>query len=331
MTTPVPLAEVWRGPFLESVHSGHAVICDETGQIVQAWGDPNAVVLPRSSSKMLQALPLLESGAARAYGLGAEQLALACASHNGAAIHTSRVQAWLQHIGCTDDDFRCGAQDPGDLPARDALIRAGEKPCQMHNNCSGKHSGFLTLNKHLGGNPEYVAPDHPVQLACKAAFEEVTAQASPGYGIDGCSAPNFATTLHGMARAMAFFAAAQPGQGTRADAAAQLRDAMATYPELVAGEGRACTELMRAMGGRVALKTGAEAFFIAIIPQLKMGVALKVVDGGTRGAECAIAAILVKLGVLEANHPATLKRMNAPIRNWNGVETGMIRPAAALI
>lgn len=331
MTTPVPLAEVWRGPFLESVHSGHAVICDETGQIVQAWGDPNAVVLPRSSSKMLQALPLLESGAARAYGLGAEQLALACASHNGAAIHTSRVQAWLQHIGCTDDDFRCGAQDPTDLPARDALIRAGEKPCQMHNNCSGKHSGFLTLNKHLGGNPEYVAPDHPVQLACKAAFEEVTAQASPGYGIDGCSAPNFATTLHGMARAMAFFAAAQPGQGARADAAAQLRDAMATYPELVAGEGRACTELMRAMGGRVALKTGAEAFFIAIIPQLKMGVALKVVDGGTRGAECAIAAILVKLGVLEANHPATLKRMNAPIRNWNGVETGMIRPAAALI
>jgi L-asparaginase II len=325
------LAEVWRGPFLESVHSGHAVICDETGQIVQAWGDPNAVVLPRSSSKMLQALPLLESGAARAYGLGAEQLALACASHNGAAIHTSRVQAWLQHIGCTDDDFRCGAQDPTDLPARDALIRAGEKPCQMHNNCSGKHSGFLTLNKHLGGNPEYVAPDHPVQLACKAAFEEVTAQASPGYGIDGCSAPNFATTLHGMARAMAFFAAAQPGQGARADAAAQLRDAMATYPELVAGEGRACTELMRAMGGRVALKTGAEAFFIAIIPQLKMGVALKVVDGGTRGAECAIAAILVKLGVLEANHPATLKRMNAPIRNWNGVETGMIRPAAALI
>ena len=331
MTTPVPLAEVWRGPFLESVHSGHAVICDETGQIVQAWGDPNAVVLPRSSSKMLQALPLLESGAARAYGLGAEHLALACASHNGAAIHTSRVQAWLQHIGCTDDDFRCGAQDPTDLPARDALIRAGEKPCQMHNNCSGKHSGFLTLNKHLGGNPEYVAPDHPVQLACKAAFEEVTAQASPGYGIDGCSAPNFATTLHGMARAMAFFAAARPGQGARADAAAQLRDAMATYPELVAGEGRACTELMRAMGGRVALKTGAEAFFIAIIPQLKMGVALKVVDGGTRGAECAIAAILVKLGVLEANHPATLKRMNAPIRNWNGVETGMIRPAAALI
>lgn len=330
MTTPVPLAEVWRGPFLESVHSGHAVICDETGQIVQAWGDPNAVVLPRSSSKMLQALPLLESGAARAYGLGAEHLALACASHNGAAIHTSRVQAWLQHIGCTDDDFRCGAQEPGDLPARDALIRAGEKPCQMHNNCSGKHSGFLTLNKHLGGNPEYVAPDHPVQLACKAAFEEVTAQASPGYGIDGCSAPNFATTLHGMARAMAFFAAARPGQGARADAAAQLRDAMATYPELVAGEGRACTELMRAMGGRVALKTGAEAFFIAIIPQLKMGVALKVVDGGTRGAECAIAAILVKLGVLEANHPATLKRMNAPIRNWNGLETGMIRPAAAL-
>ena len=325
------LCNVWRGPLVESLHYGHAVICDDAGQIVKSWGDPQAVVYPRSSSKMIQALPLITSGAADRFGLRSEQLALACASHNGAAIHTDRVQAWLGDLGLGDDDFRCGPQMPRDPAAKLQLIKTDQSPCQMHNNCSGKHSGFLTLNKHLGGNPEYVAPDHPVQLACKAAFEEVTAQASPGYGIDGCSAPNFATTLHGMARAMAFFAAAQPGQGARADAAAQLRDAMATYPELVAGEGRACTELMRAMGGRVALKTGAEAFFIAIIPKLKMGVALKVVDGGTRGAECAIAAILVKLGVLEANHPATLKRMNAPIRNWNGLETGMIRPAAALI
>ncbi|SEQ16835.1 asparaginase [Thalassovita taeanensis] len=331
MANPVPMAEIWRGAFLESVHHGHAVICDESGQIVQAWGDPHAVVLPRSSSKMLQALPLVESGAADAFGLGQEQLALACASHQGAAIHTDRVRAWLDHIGKSDDDFRCGAQEPSDKDAREALIRGFEQPCQYHNNCSGKHSGFLTLTRHLGAGPEYVDPSHPVQAACLEAFEDVTGATSPGFGIDGCSAPNHATTLHGMARAMAFFAAAEEGQGARASAAARLRNAMVAYPELVAGEGRACTELMRAMNGRVALKTGAEAFFIAIIPERKLGVALKITDGTTRGAECAIAAILVKLGLLEADHPATLKRMNTPIRNWNGIETGALRPASALL
>lgn len=330
MSAPVPMAEIWRGPFLESVHLGHAVVCDASGEIVQAWGDPNAIVLPRSSFKMLQALPLVESGAADAYGLKAEHLALACASHQGAEIHSSRVLAWLEHLGLSDDDFRCGPEEPRDRDARDELIRDGASPCRYHNNCSGKHSGFLTLNKHLGGGSEYVDPTHPVQVAVRAAFEEVTGLESPGFGIDGCSAPSFATTVHGMARAMAAFAAAQEGADTRQSAAVRLRDAMTAFPELVAGEGRACTELMRAMDGRVALKTGAEAFFIAIIPEKKLGVALKIVDGTARGAECAIASILVKLGVLDAEHPATLKRRNAIIRNWNGLETGILRPASAL-
>jgi L-asparaginase II len=329
MNAAVPMAEIWRGPFLESVHLGHAVICGADGEIVQAWGDPTVVVMPRSSSKMLQALPLIESGAADAHGLTTEQLALSCASHQGAAIHTDRVNAWLGNLGLSDSDFRCGPQEPSDRPAMEALIRAGEKPCQVHNNCSGKHAGFLTLTRHLKAGPDYVTPDHAVQKACLEAFESVTGESSPGFGIDGCSAPNFATTLHGMARAMAFFAAAEEGSGVRASAAARLTKAMRLHPELVAGEGRACTELMRAMEGRVALKTGAEAFFIAIIPEKKLGVALKVVDGGTRGAEAAITAILVQLGLLDAAHPAARKRLNAPIRNWNGIETGMIRPGAA--
>lgn len=329
MNAAVPMAEIWRGPFLESVHLGHAVICGADGEIVQAWGDPTVVVMPRSSSKMLQALPLIESGAADAHGLTTEQLALSCASHQGAAIHTDRVNAWLGNLGLSDSDFRCGPQEPSDRPTMEALIRAGEKPCQVHNNCSGKHAGFLTLTRHLKAGPDYVTPDHAVQKACLEAFESVTGESSPGFGIDGCSAPNFATTLHGMARAMAFFAAAEEGSGVRASAAARLTKAMRLHPELVAGEGRACTELMRAMEGRVALKTGAEAFFIAIIPEKKLGVALKVVDGGTRGAEAAITAILVQLGLLDAAHPAARKRLNAPIRNWNGIETGMIRPGAA--
>lgn len=325
MTDPAPFAEIWRGGFLESAHSGHAVICGEDGEIVDAWGDPTRIVLPRSSSKMIQALPLITSGAADKSNLTTQHLALSCASHEGSTIHTDRVGVWLKALGLNDDALRCGAHVPYGNDARDKLIRADEQPCQMHNNCSGKHAGFLTLNQHLGGGPEYIAPDHAVQRACLEAFERTTQETSPGFGIDGCSAPNYASSLHGMARAMAHFAAAPDGS-----AEARLHEAMRLHPELVAGEGRACTELMRATNGKVALKTGAEGFFIAILPDQKLGIALKAACGTTRAAECAIAALLVRLGVLDANHPATLKRMNASIKNCREVETGILKPAATL-
>jgi len=244
MRNPAPLAEIWRGDFLESLHLGHVVICDGSGQIVHVWGDADKVVLPRSSSKMIQGLPLITSGAADAAGLTPEHLALACASHQGAEIHTSRVARWLGDLGLTDDALRCGPQKPSDEPALHGLIKAGESPCQMHNNCSGKHTGFLTLTQHLQAGPEYIDPDHPVQLACRDAFETITAETSPGYGIDGCSAPNFASTLHGMARAMGWFASAHTRSDTMSQAAVRLRDAMMLHPDLVAGETRACTELM---------------------------------------------------------------------------------------
>lgn len=330
MTNPIPLTEIWRGPRPESVHLGHAVICDTSGSIVEAWGNPEEVVLPRSSAKMIQALPLLTSGAAHAHGLTSEHLALACASHTGAAIHTDRVSRWLDHLGLSDADFRCGAHMPSDPEAHKALLCSDTSPCQVHNNCSGKHAGFLTLNKHLKGGPDYVNPSHPVQKAVMEAFDEVTGETSPWFGIDGCSAPNPACSLHGMARAMAWFAAASETGGMLENSAVQLREAMMAHPDLVAGEGRACTELMRAVTEPVALKTGAEAFFVAILPQRKMGVALKIIDGGTRGAECAIASILVRLGVLDPEHPAARKFRNTPIVNWRGIETGAIRPAAPL-
>ena len=329
MTQPVPFAEIWRGPRPESVHLGHAVICDAGGDIVEAWGNPEEVVLPRSSAKMIQALPLVASGAADAAGLGPEQLALACASHSGAAIHTEGVTRWIAGMGLGDDDFRCGAHMPWDKKAHDALLCSGIAPCQVHNNCSGKHAGFLTLGRHLGGGPDYVDLAHPVQRAVMEAFETVTGAPSPYYGIDGCSAPNPATTLRAMARAMAWFAGADEGD-TLSRAARRLWQAMVAHPDLVAGEGRACTELMRACSEPVALKTGAEAFFIAILPQRGLGVALKIADGGTRGAECAIASILVRLGALDPEHPAALRLRNAPIINWRGIETGAIRPASAL-
>lgn len=322
MGQPQAMAALWRGGILESTHLGHAVICDASG-VVEAWGDPDAVIFPRSSCKMVQALPLVESGAV----LSQTQLALACASHQGAALHTGHVARWLADLGLTEADLRCGAHEPYDHVERDRMIRAGERPCQLHNNCSGKHAGFLMLNQRMKGDPEYVDPAHPMQAAIRQAFEEVTGEASPGYGIDGCSAPNFATSVTGLARAMAAFANATGTGDARDRAMFALTRAMGAYPELVAGEGRACTELMRAMGGRAVIKTGAEAVFTAILPDRGMGIALKITDGGTRGAEAAIAALLVRLGVLEAGHPATLKRLDAVQRNCRGTAVALIRAA----
>ncbi|MGB0297896.1 MAG: asparaginase [Paracoccaceae bacterium] len=331
MSMPHPMCEAWRGPVLENVHLGHAVVCDATGDIVQAWGDPNAVMLPRSSCKMIQALPLITSGAAGAFGLRQDQLALACASHNGATIHTHRVRAWLTDLGLGDHNLRCGPQMPRDEEERASLRAQDTTPCQWHNNCSGKHAGFLTLNKHLGGGADYHQPDHLVQQACLTAFEDTTGQDTLGYGIDGCSAPNFATTVHGLARAMAWFASAADRNDVASNAASDLVQAMCVYPELVAGEGRACTELMRAMDGRVAIKTGADAVFVAIIPERKMGVALKIADGTMRAAECAIAHILIGLGVLDAHHPAAQKYRTPDITNWNGIICGGVKPADGFV
>jgi len=319
------MVEVWRGGLLESLHTGHGVVCDASGQVRHAWGDPGAVIFPRSSCKMLQALPLVESGAGA--GLSPRQLALACASHQGAAVHVEAVSRWLGDLGLRDGDLRCGTEVSRDSDLRLAMIRAGEEPCQVHNNCSGKHAGFLTLNRHLKGGAEYVDIAHPVQVAARAAFEEVTGVDSPGYGIDGCSAPNFATTVQGLAHAMARFAVAGGGSGARERAMVALRDAMMAHPDLVAGEGRACTELMRAMGGRVAIKTGAEAVFVAMIPDLGLGVAIKITDGATRASECAIAAILVALGVLDAGHPATRRRLGAVLENRAGLAVGSVEKA----
>lgn len=320
------MVELWRGGMLESRHTGHAVVWG-AGGMQQVWGDPNQIIFPRSSCKMIQALPLIETGAADAVGLTDRHLALSCASHQGAALHVGMTGRWLSDLDLDEADLRCGAHEPYDRAERDRLIQAEEKPCQLHNNCSGKHCGFLTTTRHLKAGPEYVEIDHPLQKAIRAATEEVTGEAIAGHGIDGCSAPNFAMSIGGLARAMQAFAAASETGDARSRAMVRLRQAMASHPELVAGEGRACTELMRAMGHRVTIKTGAEAVFVAIIPEKKIGVALKITDGAGRASEAAITAILSRLGVLDAEHPMAQKRLPAVQKNWRGIETGQLRLA----
>lgn len=318
MTHFQPLVHLIRGGQIESVHMGAAVICDAKGQIREAWGDPSQIILPRSSCKMIQALPLVEAGLVQ----DTERLALACASHSGQALHAQKAGDWLAELGLREGDLRCGAHMPLGPAARDALVAAGGQATQLHNNCSGKHVGFLAMNQHLGAGAEYHEIDHPLQRQIRATFEEVTGHDSPYWGIDGCSAPNFATPLKGLATAMARFATA--GDGTaRARAMAGLRQAMASHPDLVAGEGRACTELMQAMNG-VAVKTGAEGVYTAILPDQGLGMALKIADGGTRAAEAVIAALLIRQGVLDPQSPVARRLTHGPIRNCNGLETGRI-------
>ncbi len=323
MSGSVPFIEFWRGEMLESQHRGFAVVCDSTGQVIDAWGEADKMIFPRSSCKMLQALPLIESGAADAHRLGTKHLALACASHNGARLHTDFVGRWLGTLDLADSDLRCGAHEPLDKDVRDKMICSAEAPCQVHNNCSGKHAGFLTLNKWLRGGSEYIEIDHPVQQACLEATERMTGIASPGFGIDGCSAPNFATTVTGLARAMGLFAGASD-----ISAAGRLRDAMRTHPELVAGKGRACTELMHAMNHKVSIKTGAEAVYTAILPEQGLGIALKIEDGATRASEAAIVALLARYGALDSDHPMARKRLGAPLLNCRGTSTGIAKVAA---
>ena len=326
------LAEVIRGPVLECVHRGSVAVCRPDGSVEFALGTVDQPMLPRSACKMVQALPLVESGAADAAGLSERHLALSCASHNGAAIHTDLAAEWLSGIGLGDSDLRCGPQVPNDAQAIDALRRVGEQPCQIHNNCSGKHSGMLTLNRHLGGNAEYIAPDHPVQQAVLAATEETTKATVFGHAIDGCSAPNFAVTLIGLATAMASFARpAEAFTGARADAAIRLRDAMMAYPELVAGEGRACTNILRATAGKAAVKTGAEGVFIGILPEAGLGIALKIDDGATRGSEAVIAALLVRYGALDRAHPVFAQYADAALLNRRDLDCGRIRAADLLL
>ena len=324
------LVELWRGDVLESLHAGDAVVCDASGDVIWAFGNPQKTILPRSSCKMLQALPLIESGAATAHGLDTRRLALACASHQGAEMHVGLVTRWLSDIGMGEPDLRCGVQQSEDHAYHIELACSGKHEDQRHNNCSGKHTGFLTLTRHLKAGPEYIELDHPVQKSVKQAFEEMTGEDSPGHAIDGCSAPNFATSMKGLATAMARMADPSGQSPARRDAATRLTEAMAAHPDLVAGEGWSATELMRAMGGPTAIKNGAEGVYTAILPQRGLGVALKVADGADRAAEIAMAALLVRLGAADRNHPLVAKWLRPGLSSRRGIPSGFLRPSDAL-
>jgi L-asparaginase II len=332
MSNPV-LVEVWRGLLVESRHRGAVAVSDAHGKLVLSVGDVEAPVFPRSAVKALQALALVETGAADRYGFSGEELALACASHSGEPAHVEGVTHMLAKIGLDAASLACGAHWPASQAAAFALAKSGT-PSALHNNCSGKHAGFLCLACAMGiDHAGYWRPEHPVQRTVHSVLEDLTgATLSPDRcAVDGCSVPTWAIPLKNLAHAFARLGSGHGLQRERAEAAARLRAVCTQNPWYVAGTGRFCTEIMKLLGARAFVKTGAEGVYCGALPELGLGIAIKCADGASRAAEAVMAAIIARFLSLEAADRASLARFTTPtLRNWNGIEVGALKVMDAL-
>lgn len=334
--TPGLLLEITRGPLVEEVQRGHLAIVDAKGTLLASVGEPrNAVTYWRSSAKPFQSMALVTSGAAAAFGFEAEDLAICSASHNGEAVHTSRVAHVLELAGNDPEDLRCGTHPPLDRPTAAALQRSGTAPDVLHSNCSGKHAGMLALAKHLGVPTEgYRSPDHPVQrlileTVCRFTGlrpEEIV------IGIDGCGVPCFGLPVERMA--LAFARLMRPDGLPEEDqrAAAAIRSAMTSHSHFVGGTGRLDSDLMRIAGGRILMKGGASGVLCAGTDE-GIGIAVKLESGPQQPGFAAPIVIraLRALGALSANEVAELAtHADPPVRNVAGDVVGETRVAFTL-
>jgi L-asparaginase II len=327
------LVEVLRGGLVESRHRGAVAIVDADGTAVLAVGDLARPVFPRSAAKPLQALPLVESDAADRYGFGDAELALACASHSGEPAHVEGVARMLAKAGLDASALACGVHWPISQPAAFALARTGTASA-LHNNCSGKHAGFLCTACAMGVDHfGYWQPEHAVQGEVRAALEDLTGALLSDHcrAVDGCSVPTWAVPLQNLARGFAKFGTGRGLLPERARAAARLRAACAQEPWHVAGTGRFCTEIIRLLGPRALVKTGAEGVFCGTLPQQGLGFAIKCDDGAGRAAEAIMAALIARFLPLEEQERAILARFARPtLRNWNGIEVGALHVSEAI-
>ncbi len=333
MSNPV-VVEVMRGPRVESVHAGAGAVMDADGGLVFSFGGIDRPVFPRSAVKAFQALPLIESGAADRYGFTQAEIALACASHSGEAAHVAVAAAMLAKAGRDETALACGAHWPMGAEAAHALARSGQAPTALHNNCSGKHAGFVCLACAQGRDWKgYETPDHFVQREVKAAIEDCVGEnlGPEVTGTDGCSIPSYAISLRALARGFARFGTGRGFGAKRRDAARRVRAAVAAHPFEVAGSGRFDTRAMTLLGARAFTKTGAEGVFIAALPELGLGMAVKADDGAARAAETMIAALIVRFLPMSDAESAAFRPLAAPsLTNWRGLEVGALRAAGPL-
>jgi len=326
-----PLAHVLRGGHVESVHRGHVAVVDDRGRLLAWAGDARSMIFPRSAFKPFQALPLVESGAFARSGLGADALALIADSHSGTDRHAALARTILAAAGADESALRCGSHPPYDDATAAALRARGEAPTPIRHNCSGKHAGMLLLARALQAPlPSYTEPDHPVQRRIFDRFAAIVGEpfVDPVPAIDGCSAPTPRMPLQTLAYAFALLARGRDAVGVEIPALAEIRDAMRAHPDLVAGEGRLDTLLMRAAPGTVA-KAGAEGVHAVGLPDRGVGIAIKIEDGSRRALGPAVVSTLEQLGVIGATERDSLaQHAGERLRNFAGIEVGEIRGVA---
>lgn len=333
MQNPVTV-EVTRGRLVESRHRGMGVVVDGDGKVVFSFGEAEAAVFPRSACKAMQALPLIESGAADAYGFGNVELALACSSHSGEDAHVATAAAMLAKAGRDDTALECGAHWSSDQNTLIHQARTIEKPTALHNNCSGKHSGFVCTCVHAGMEVKgYVEYDHPLQAEIRGTMEALTGAilGHQNCGTDGCSIPSYAVPLKGLAHGFAKMVTGNSLSPERARASHRLMEACMAEPFYVAGSNRACTKLMEVAPGKIFAKTGAEGVFVAALPDQGLAIAVKCEDGTTRAAEAMIFALISRYFEKGGEVQTKLLSMaNKSMRNWNGIHVGDVRVTDAL-
>jgi L-asparaginase II len=326
------LVEVMRGAIVESRHAGAVAVSDSDGTLLLGLGDLDRPVYPRSAVKGMQAIPLVESGAADAFGLSQEELAVACSSHSGDRVHIEAVRSLLAKAGLDESYLACGAHWPVSEPALHDLIHAGRRPQPIHNNCSGKHAGMLAASVHLGFEPRsYERPDHALQVMIARIISETCGVALErnGMGVDGCSVPTWSLPLSALARGFARLGTAAGLPAKRAQAVRRLIDACFAKPLLVAGEGRFDTIAMRALAPDLFVKGGAEGVHCAALPGLGLGIALKADDGAKRGAERALAEVIAAF--LPKAREALAEQLEGELFNWRGIRIGRAVAAPALL
>lgn len=328
------LVEVTRGMQVESVHRGALAVYDADGAAVLTLGDIDRPVFPRSAVKAFQSLVMMESGAPEKFDLTEAEIALACASHGGEARHAETAEKMLKKAGQSAKCLECGAHWPMYDKATQALARSGREPSALHNNCSGKHAGFVcaavAIEEDVAG---YTHASHPIQRAVTAALESMCqVKLDEGlFGIDGCSIPTWAMPLKNIAKGYARFGDGASFGAARAKAIHRIRHAVAAEPFMVAGTGRFDTRIMEALRTRAFTKTGAEGVFCAALPEKGLGIALKIDDGATRAAEVVMATLIKRfLDLNDVERAAVDAAITVDLRNWNGKSVGAVRPAAAL-
>ncbi|RYE11226.1 MAG: asparaginase [Hyphomicrobiales bacterium] len=328
------LAEVSRGNWIENRHRGAFVVIDAGGRIIASAGDIERPVFPRSAVKSMQALAMVTSGAIDKFQLKDEELALACASHQGEEFHVAGVTSFLGHLGLAPSDLECGAHAPSYAPAREKLRASGAQPTALHNNCSGKHSGMLAVAEALGvPTAHYVDRDHPVQRAVRAGMELVVGEplSVDRCGTDGCSIPTWAAPLRAFATG---FARMATGEGLPADIAAAARrifDAATAHPHLVGGTGTLDTDVMCAFGGRLFQKGGAEGVQCGAVRNRGWGYALKVDDGNMQASQAMVATLLLAIADPDDAQRQVLERFAMQTtKNVRGLEVGAMRATSTM-